>query len=266
MNETFYLYLTGTTAYLRRTTGYFGRGPIDEVGQWEWDCLHPLSLNFDAVEGMGKERRRRLRVYLGSALCKFLVDELPDGVRDDEYLDVASAQTAHKLGLTASEWEFTFQLRKSDRKIFTCALRKQVAERIRTLAAKHRLKLMSMTPFVAALWNESTKFSDDAASSNLSLIVVEEDSFTTLASSDGVIHSMNSFFHRSEADLVNREVNRLQFSFGVEQNIGVALLEKLRPIVDHQPEKLIRVRQAQSQQRRHDFSDLMFCDEAGEAV
>jgi hypothetical protein len=58
----------------------------------------------------------------------------------------------------------------------------------------------------------------------------------------------------------------LQFSFGAEQNIGIALLEKLRPIVEHQPERLIRVRYAQSQRRRHDFSDLMFCDEAGDAA
>lgn len=266
MSETLHLYLTGRDAHLRRVAGYFGRGPVDEVGQWQWNFLDPLSLNFDAVEGMDWERRRRLHVYLGSALCKFMVDDLPDGVRDEEYLAVASAKMAHKLGMTPSEWAFTSQVSKADRRTFTCALRKNIADRVNALAAEHKLKLVSMTPFVASLWNECEKAPDGAADSNFSLIVIEGDAFTTLAAKDGVIQSMNSFFHRGESDLVDREVNRLQLSLGVQQKIGVALLKRLRPFVDHQPEKLVQARHVQPLRSRPDFSDLMFRDEAKDSA
>lgn len=263
MIETFGLYLTGHEAYLRRTTEYFGRGPIDDVGQWEWNFSEPPSLNLDVVAQLPGSKRRSLHVYLGSALCNFVVGELPDSVRDRESSAVASAQMAHGLGLTHSEWEFTSQTAGGGRKTFTCALRKNAAERIRFLAAAHRLKLVSMKPFVANLWNECTRIDSLGDESNLALVAIENDTFTTLIAKHGFIQSINRFFHRRESDVVTREVNRLQLSYGMDQKIGVALPATLRPCVDHQQEYVIQGNGSQILQRRLDFVDLMFKNEEG---
>jgi len=266
MIETFSLYLTAHEAYLRRTTGYFGRGRIEDVGQWEWNFLEPLSLNLDVVAQPMGSKSRSLHVYLGSALCNFVVGELPDNVRNRESSAVASAQMAHRLGLTHSEWEFTSQTARGGRKTFTCALRRDAAERIRFLAAAHRLRLVSMRPFAANLWNECTRTHGFASELDVALIAVEEDTFTTLVAKDRSLQSINRFFHRRESDVVTREVNRLQLSYGMDQKIGVALSAKLRPSLDHQGANVIQVYRSRTHRRRLDFGDLMFQDEEGGAL
>lgn len=261
MIENFYLYLTGRDAYLRNTRGFFWPRRIDEVGHWNWICSDPESLNFDVMSSSAGRRPRRLHVYMGSALCKFLVVEFPVGIKNEEYALVSRSQMIHQLGLEISEWEFTSQVVKADGKIITCAVRKAVVERIRDLAKKKRMTLASVKPFVAQLWNDCAKAKPNEDISSFSLIAVEADAFTTVSAAEGVVQSINCFFHRGDCNLVSREGSRLQLANGKDHAIRVALLTEYRSNIEHKREELIRNQEFWPNGRRPDFVDLLSLDD-----
>jgi hypothetical protein len=265
MSESFYLYLTGGDAYLRRRDGYFGRGSIEEVGQWKWSVSDLSSLSFKELDNINWNKRRKLHVYLGSALCKFLVADLPNAAKEQEYPTLAAAQMAHRLGLDVAEWEFTCEADRRNNKLFICASRRAVIERIEILAPELRLELLSLKPFTAGIWNGYTNTVDAALPGN-SLIAVENDALTTFTAQAGVLQTINSFYHRGEPDLINREVRRLQLSLGEEHYVAIALPATLRHFVAHHSKKVVEKPDAELLRRSPDFSDIMLSNEIKNAL
>lgn len=221
-------------------------------------------MNLDELENINWSKRRELHVYLGSAICKFQITDLPGTVKEKELQTVAAAQMAHRLGLNIAEWEFTCQADRRNNKIIICASRRAIVDRIKSLAKEKRLKLSSLKPFAAVVWNEVGKIVD-IANPGMSLIVAENDALTTFTAKAGILQAMNSFYHRQEAELINREVKRLQLSATAEHSVGIAVPAALRHIAASHLEKVLQKPQSASN-RGSDFTDMLLCDEAGNTL
>jgi hypothetical protein len=153
------------------------------------------------------------------------------------------------------------EISSASKKMFISALRGTVFERVKSLATDRGLKLVSLKPFAEGIWNTFADRKDGPSDSAASLIVVEDDSFTTFSARAGVLEAMSTFFHRREATLLEREVSRLRFTFGVDHGVAVALPAHLASLAQSHVDKLL-LRSDFSVDKCHvDFRDLVFATE-----
>ncbi|HYD82135.1 MAG TPA: hypothetical protein VEC06_20205 [Paucimonas sp.] len=258
MNESMHLYVTGRRVLARRKSGVLRWQRVEPAGEWAWDTANPASLRFGEPDAAGKGRRTDLHVYVGSALSKFLVLDLPAGLRDrDESRAAAQAQIQHQLGLHGADWVFALDLAPAPAKSVVCAVPRDFMERIRELARERNLRLVSLRPYVSGVWNA---FRQDDASAHPVLMAVEEDAFTLLVARQGVLQSMSSLRHGRESDLIEREIKRVELSVGADarRHIRLALPPDLLAMAGTNADKLLRQADGTKSGLHADFRDLLF--------
>lgn len=263
MIDAYHLYLNSSEVLARRQCGWGPWRRQEELLRWQWNATAPSSLNLDAL-ALRRRRHATLSVHVGSALAKFMVLELPAGLEDGlEEHAAAQAQMQHQLGLNPAQWELRLDHLPARGKVVACALRADVAARLRQLARERNMRLVSLRPFAATAWNalqlqrEKQSRAPDSAGA---LMLVEKDAFTIVIEKDGAIDAMNALAHRREADLINREVRRLAYALGdqAQQHIRLAIAADLMPLASLHREKVV-LRDDYLQQRQYmDFRDLLF--------
>lgn len=266
MNESLHLYLNATEANLRRRSGPPWRRKIEQLAVSVWDMDDPASLK---PEGLPSARtwRRPLHVYIGSALSKFMAIDLPQGLRDEsEVRAAAQAQMQHQLGLQATDWHFTLDRNATPGKSIVCAIRRDAIERLHLLSQENGLRLVSLKPFVAGVWNAVQSKRKGDASEGLALVAIENDAFTVFVEAAGALVSMNTLSHRCESDLVDREIRRLGYSAGAHalDAIRVALPPHLSALAQAASDRLIRHGDYLEHALYADFRDLLFGSSLGE--
>ncbi len=260
MTEAIHLYIGGKQVIARRQSGYPWRRRTEPLGAWDWDAAAPSSLTFDQL-ALPTKRRVNLHVYVGSALSRFMALALPAGLRDlGEQRAAAQAQMQQQLGLNPADWNFTLDPQRPPAKSVVCAVRRNVIERIEALSTQHGLRLMSLQPYVAGVWNA---FQERKNAPESALIAIEEDAFTVFVASAGALESMSTLYHRRESGLVEREIKRLGMSAGgVEQEIGVALSNGLAGMAQTNPDRILLKAAYLKEAIYADFRDLLFASEA----
>jgi hypothetical protein len=256
MTDSYHLYLTGTQVFARHETGLLRRR-IEPLATWNWDAAEPSSLTFEPL-GRSSARRANLHVYTGSALSKFTTMDLPAGLRDmDERRAAAQAHLHQQLGLHAAEWTCTLDPAAPSGKAVICALRRGVIERLRELSGANVLRLVSLRPYVAGVWNA---FARNCLAQS-ALMAIEHDAFTLLVARGGVVESISGLSHRRENDLLEREIKRMAFSTGAsaQEHLRLALPDTLLPMAHAHAEKIILKADYLSKAMYPDFRDLLFC-------
>jgi hypothetical protein len=259
MNESLHLYLTGSACRLRREQGLAWRRRVTPAGEGEWDGA---LLDGDGLElaAPGRRwRRRTLHVHLGSALCRFMVAALPQGLRDDtERQAAAAAQMRHQLGLDGAEWTCALDAAAHDRSApgtIVCAVRLAVMVQLRRLADVNRLALVSVRPFATTVWNAARAGTTDAAT----LIVVEDDAFTLFVAGSAGLETVSTMGHRRESELIERELRRVALAAGAQGGaVHLAMPAHLDAMA---PASAVRglTRQAHLDREHYaDFRDLLF--------
>ncbi|NHQ90515.1 hypothetical protein [Janthinobacterium lividum] len=263
MIDAYHIYLNGSEAMLRRQTGWGRWRRVEEMARWQWEAGMPASLNFGALE-LRQRRYATLAVHLGSALGKFMILELPAGLQSEqEEHAAAEAQMQHQLGLNPGQWEFTLGPLPGRKKVVACALRADIGARLRQLASEHGLRLLSMRPYVAGVWNamqlrrgpSAPALPDDRA-----VIMIERDAFTIVIEKDGAMAAMSAMTHRREPDMINREIRRMAYSLGedAQQHIRLAVASELLPLAQLHTEKVLEQHDYLQPVLYADFRDLLF--------
>ncbi len=265
MNESLHLYLTGSTLFLRREHGLPWRRRVATLGQAAWDgaALEPAILAAAELAPPAKGpawRRRPLHVYLGSALCRFMVAKLPQGLRDEaERQAAAAAQMRHHLGLDGG-WTVALDAAAQPAGAVACAVRQELVGQLARLADANRLVLASVRPFATAVWNTARPGKD-------ALIVVEDDAFTLFASGAAGLDTINTLAHRREHELIDRELRRVALASGAG---GSAVRLVLPPHLDAMaPASAARALGMDARPGREhyaDFRDMVFRPAVEEAV
>jgi hypothetical protein len=266
MNESLHLYLNATEVHLRRVGGPPWRRKVEELNASAWDMADPGSLKLDGLPPAGAWRRP-LHVYAGSALGKFMAIDLPQGLRDEsEARAAAQAQMQHQLGLQAADWHFTLDRAVAPAKSIVCAVRRNAMERLQSLAQENGLRLVSLKPFVAGVWNAVQRKAAGDGVAQSALVAIEDDAFTVLVEASGKLVSMSTLSHRRESDLVDREIRRLGYSFGTETHgaIRIALPRHLSALAQAVPEKVVLREDYMEQGLYANFRDLLFASSPGE--
>lgn len=216
MIDAYHLYLTSSKALLRKESGLPWKRTIESLGETSWDASQPSSLTLASA---GAERRLRpsLHVYVGSALSKFMLLDLPPALRDLQERRAATlAQMQHQLGLQAAEWEVSLDAIEGEGRFLACAIPRALSERLHTLSKQLSLRLVSIRPYFAAVWNAhvSSLAANDAQVQ--ALLALESDAFTSLVAKDGKVTAISAMPHHSEAGLVEREIKRMRYSMGAK--------------------------------------------------
>jgi hypothetical protein len=259
MNSAFHLYLSGQEAMLRRESGFWQR-KVEELARWRWNQAEPASFDLPDLPEAGKGRAG-LHVYPGSALCRLMVVPCPPRLRDQaERNAVAAAQMSSQLGLNVGDWCFTTSLDADQGKLFVCAMRQALLERLRETAARKRLKLRVVAPYAQAVWN-ALAASRDGDGKLRSLIVVEPDALAVFSAKGRLLQTMGTLFHRRESGLVEREVSRARLMSGeAEHEVGVALLAGVGDLVPAQGHADILSDELVGRRLYADFRDLAFME------
>jgi hypothetical protein len=260
MNETLHLYLTAGTVLLRREHGLPWARRIAPTGQASWNgaVLDPAALAAGGLELAASGRRWRpcpLHVYLGSALCRFMVATLPQGLRDDaERQAAAAAQMRHHLGLDGAEWSFALDAAAQPSSTVVCAVRQDLIGQLRRLAAAHRLVLASVRPFATGIWNASQSSGAEA------LIVVEDDAFTLFAPGTTGLEAVNTLAHRREHELIDRELRRVALARGAGGSgaVRLALPAHLDAMAPASARRALGRSGHLDREHHADFRDLVF--------
>lgn len=264
MIDAYHVYLSASVVLVRRQTGFWRWRRIEELARWQWDAGVPASLDFGALP-LRARRHATLSVYAGSALGKFMALDLPAGLSGEhEERAAAQAQMQHQLGLNPAQWEFTLDRVPAPGKSVACALRADVVARVRQLARERGLRLLSIRPFVAGVWNavQRRRTPAAAASGASALMAVESDAYTIVIENDGVLESMSALSHRREADVVNRELRRMAYAPGADaqRQIRLAVSGDSVGLALAHADKIV----ARGDYLRHalyaDFRDLLFQD------
>lgn len=223
MTDTFHLYLNGRRALCRRQSGLPWKRLLVELPEWSWNSQDPASLAFSLPDA-DKRRRAPLHVYLGSALCKFMIVEIAEGVVDvRERGLIAEARMRRHLGLDPEEWRCTVDVGKKLGKAIVCAIHSDLMARIEALATLHGLKLVSLRPYASGLWNMLSGSAHNMSDTHTGLLAVEDDAFTVFLAQSGALISMNALMHNGEPDLVERELKRIGLSAGPQMREGIRL-------------------------------------------
>lgn len=244
MIDSYHLYLSASEAMLRRQSGMPWRRRVEQLGAWRWDASRPASLMLERFAPRGR-LRAPLHVYVGSALSKFMAFDLPVGLRSpQEQRAAAQAQMQHQLGLNAADWELALDAGTGVGKSVACAVPRQVSARVAMLASEHRLRLVSLRPYVTAVWNmvraQNSRATDGGAPS--ALLALEGDAFSILMERSGQMVAVSAMRHGREAGLVEREIKRLGYALGADgqSRIQLALSAQLDGIAPAHAGKIVR--------------------------
>ncbi|AXA91099.1 hypothetical protein DPH57_07960 [Massilia sp. YMA4] len=83
----------------------------------------------------------------------------------------------------------------------------QVVDAVTMFATAHRLRIMTLQPYAASLWN--CVRDRRTSRTNRTLVAVEQDALTVLRWSDGTLREAYSILHAGDASLLQRETRRL---------------------------------------------------------
>jgi len=224
MNNSYHLYVTGTDLVLRRETGYLRWRRIETVAEYAWQKDASLSSIFEGIQ-MASFGKAKLSVHVGSAWVKFITVALPAALKDRIEVNAAAhAQMQLHLGLDGREWVSTCDLVATPGKSIVCSVRRSLVEQLHLLAETHRLNLVSIRPFAAAVWNAAANIKG-GSDSEFALMVIERDAMALFYEKDGALQSITSSSHHRQADVIEREINRVGYSFGpqAEENLRIAI-------------------------------------------
>lgn len=261
MIETFHLYITATQVHARRQSGW--RQQIHPLAEWEWDAASPASLSFKKIP-CKKILRPNLHVHLGSALCKFMTVDLPAGLHNvQEQSAAGQAQMQYQLGLSASDWVFTLNRPRSPAEFVSslvCAVRRPVIERLQELSKDSGLRLVSLKPYIAGVWNAVQAGPRHLAQLESALLAIEHDAFTLFVGRAGTLESMNTLSHVAEPDLIEREIKRLGYSLGraVQDTVRLVLAEGCLTMAQAHADKILVKSDYLKKPLYADFRDLLF--------
>lgn len=260
MIESFHLYLNGRQARFRRQSGFPWQRKLVELPLLEWSAQDMASLDFNALD-IGKRRRAApLHVCLGSALCKFMLVDMPsDAVDEHEQSLIAEARMRQHFGLHLGEWIYKAYVGKVRTQAVVCAVRADLVAHIRSQAGMHGLKLVSLQPYAAILWNLLVEQFGGQDVQQAGLLAVEDDAFTLFLAKSDVVTSLNALIHNREVDLVERELRRVGLSAGMEMRDAVRLAvsnEFAGAAVFDRNRLLVRT-EDRSNMLEHDFRDLL---------
>lgn len=263
MIDAYYLYLNSSEAIVRRQTGWGPWRRLEELARWEWNADLASSLDFESLV-LRKHRHATLTVYMGSALGKFMLLDLPAGLRsEDETRAAAQAQMQHQLGLQPEQWTFSVDRLPGGNQAVACALRADVFARLGHVARTRGLRLVSLRPFAASSWNAlqaPLKASVAAIDGAQALMLVENDAFAIVIEKAGVIASINALSHRREPALIDREIRRMEYALGedAQRHIRLALIPELLPLAQLHTDKVLQQHEYLGQPIYSDFRDLLF--------
>ncbi|QKY11972.1 hypothetical protein [Janthinobacterium lividum] len=263
MIDAYHIYLNASEVMLRRQTGWGRWRRVEEIARWPWKAATPASLNFDALK-LRKRRYATLAVHVGSALGKFMMLQLPPGLQgEQEERAAAEAQMQHQLGLNPGQWEFTLDHMPARGKVVACALRADIGARLRQLANENGLRLLSIRPYVAGVWNAMQLRRAPPAPAlpgDRAVIMIERDAFTIAIEKDGAMNAMSAMTHHREPDMINREMRRMAYSLGedVQQHICLAVAGELLPLAQLHAEKVLKLDDYLQPVLYADFRDLLF--------
>ena len=238
---------------------------MEVLDEWEWDAATPSSLNFDRIKAV-KERRSRLYVYAGSALIKLLTIKLPANLQEGrEQKLAAQAHMQDQLGLNPEEWELAIDLARLPVASTVCAIRRSFMNRVRELSTQNNLRLVSLKPFVAGVWNAFQNKQMPVSGTRSALIMIERDAFTTVVDQSGTVELITTLLHMQEGDLVERELRRLAFSGNeiASSNIRLAIPNDLLDLANNHWDKALRQSDYLQPAKYADFRDLLFLHNLG---
>jgi hypothetical protein len=259
MIDSYHLYLNETRVLLRRQSGFPWRRRVHALGEWRWDAERPSSLNLEGLQ-LKKRGRVDLHVYVGSGLCKFMTIILPPGLNGaEEQRAAGQAQLQHKLGLDPADWQCAVDVLAPPNKSVLCAVRHTLLERIQALSDALGFRLVSFKPFIAGIWNATHGRRSPAAEEESVLLMVENDAFTVLVDTNGVVESLSALSHSGEPDLIDREIRRVSYALGggAEERIRLAVSPDLLELARAHPERLVHKGAAGTQILYADFRDLL---------
>lgn len=261
MTESFHLYLNGRRAALRRRSGLL-RGQVSALDAWDWDAGAPSSLAL--AFATPPRRRSALHVVLGSALCRFGALALPPGLASvEEKAAVAGAHMQAQMGLSGADWTFTLdEAAGPDAKAMVCGVRRALLSRLGAAAAEHGLRLASVRPLVAGVWNGFEAARPAGQGADYALMALEDDAFTQLTARSGKLVSINSLLHRQEPELVARELKRMGLLMGGNSDaVRLALSPAMAGLGQAHADKLVTQAEAGIAGLQADFRDLLFLEE-----
>jgi hypothetical protein len=262
MIESYHLYLTASEVFFRRESGLLWWKKIEHLGQGKWSATSSISQIFNDLK-LDNKYRKNLHVYVGSSLCKFMVVDLPPNLhKEQEQQLMLQAHMQHQLGLNGSEWNFTFDRVRQPQKAIVCAVRRNIMAQLDNFTLEKKLKLVSLKPYVAGIWNvfqQAQKHQE-----KLALIAVESDAFSVMISQSGILESMSTLSHNKEHNLVEREIKRLNVSLGGDdrQEIYLALNTGLSNITHSNGGKVLFADEYLKKTLYADFRELSFCANA----
>lgn len=253
-------YITGSTVKIRRRSGFFWKRTITDIGESGWNNKDPSSLTFGQIKKTGSWST--LSIYLGSALCKIMAVDLPSGVTDlNEQHAVAQAQMHRQLSIDPTDWVCTVDAILAPNKSVACAIRRDIFDRLNTVAAEKKLRLISVRPYITGIWNTFQK--KYAGLPHSALLVIEKDALTVICTASGFIVAINTLGYRGEPAVIEREVRRLGMSLGSDsgQTVYLALAEKNQTYSGVGAGQLLNRADFLKPLRYADFRDLLFSDD-----
>lgn len=251
----FHLYLSGRRAWLRRTHGMPWNKRVSDVATWDWGPGQSLG----AVAGIPINRwtKSSLSVYAGSALCRMGVFPAPAGVRKEgDLAAIGRAALQHERDLKENSWRFSVDHTRGQ--IIACALRSEAFDAITTFANGSRLKLLSVRPFAAVLFNAFRRQHGGKFSG--ALLAVEADALSVIQTDGDRIVTARSMMHDGGSGVVRREVNRLRMRADGETDESLAILLETGCAWETKglEDAVLSYSSAESSRHFADFRDLMF--------
>lgn len=258
--DSYHVYLTGSAVHARRRISLFRRR-IDAAGMWPWQAAMPASLDLRRLNP-NNESPITLHVHVGAALSKLMTLALPQDLhREEEVQRVAQAQMRDQLGLQPMEWEIAVDAPTAGMAV-ACAVRRNVMQAIRDAANGAGLKLRSVRPYAATIWNAVQEKSRTGQPMS-ALVVVESDAYSLLVEKDGKLVSASAMPHLGRFDLIERDLQRLALTHAeiTAESILVAAGDEGAAALRHGAHRRVRRTEFLNQDSYPDFRDLLFATE-----
>jgi len=264
MTDSLHFYLTNRTVYVRKKSGFIWQLKVEDVGQWAWTAHSPESFPLeDVLTKINSKKVKQIYFYLGAGLCKFMVFDLPLNLRDDAEKNAAAhAHMMQKLGLNSIDWQCAIDIQHHKKKAIVCAIPVKLRGVLETLAAKHKVNIASISPYINGVWNTFQKIK--TSHDKTTFLAWEEDAFTVAVAKHGFIESISTLLHQQDGAMFEREINRIRvlFGSGLEVETRLACVGQVRPLVPKshigQLVNLTDLPATSTSTRPVDFSDLLF--------
>lgn len=256
MNDSWHLYLTQTSACLRRAHGW-PRRHLEDHPECEWDGDDPASLRHLQIPAQRK--RRPLHVYLGSSLTKWARVDLR--LRDPRERQIAAqACLESNFGIAPVEWTCVPAPYRKHGGSVVCAMQRNLLEHLAQASRASGLELVSIKPFVQSVWNTFVRKMPPPAT----LVTIERDAFTIIVADRQDIALVNAYRYQGGPELVQRELRRLACgdSRDALRRIHVGGAATARHIARQGDVSFTLARKDTylERDRYEDFRDLGFCD------